>query len=331
MDCFKKLALAASIAAVALSATADDRGFSYIPEVHGVVRARYELNTTAGDMRFQVRNARVSVGGKIAKPISYFVQTDFWDGASSKIIFLDAYGRFDICKGLFIQAGQFRMPFGIETFRAPNNYYFANRSFLGKQVMNYRAVGAKVGYTIPKTGLSLEFGAFNPTPKDNHNVWVRTVAYAGKATWKGRDGVTLSASYGSIKPSNLRANLLDGFISWENKNVLVAAEYVWKNYCNPLYKDNHSYVVFVDWHKPVKWGIFNQFSVQARFDGMTDHINMTSLKTEGKRERATIGAQLTYTYKALHADLRLNYEKYFDYKENNYSPDRLVAEMVVKF
>lgn len=52
---------------------------------------------------------------------------------------------------------------------------------------------------------------------------------------------------------------------------------------------------------------------------------------ESKRQRATIGSTLTYTYKAVHADVRLNYEKYFDYKEGAYSPDRFVAELVVRF
>lgn len=329
MAFFKKITVAALLAAAAVPAFAADKEFSYMPEIHGALRARWELNTNSGEQRFQVRNARVTLGGKIHHSISYFIQTDFCDQGKMKI--LDAYGRFDIIKGLYVQAGQFRMPFGVETFRAPANYIFANRSFMGKQIMNYRAVGGKVGYTLPKTPLTLEFGVFNPYAIGDHDKWSKTVAYSGKALYKLPEGFTVSAGYASIKPAAVRANLIDGCIEWQNSNVLVVGEYMWKNYCGHGLKDNHSWVAFVDWHKPVKLGAFNRWSIQGRYDGMTDHYNMTSLALESKRQRATIGSTLTYTYKAVHADVRLNYEKYFDYKEGAYSPDRFVAELVVRF
>lgn len=321
--------------ATAFSAAADDKAFSYVPEIHGAMRGRWEVNTNSGDQRFQVRNTRVTLGGKIAPQIGYFVQTDFCDRGSMKI--LDAYGYLGLAKGLDLRMGQFRMPFGVEPFRAPANYIFSNRSFMGKQVMNYRAVGARLAYTLPKTPVTLEFGAFNPKSIGDHTPWNRTVAYSGKATFadvKGPNatGLTFSASYGSIKPAAVRANLVDAFASWQNSNVLVAGEYMYKHYCNSSAKNNHSWLAFVDWHKPVSLGMFNQWSVQGRYDGMTDHMNMTTGAIESKRQRVTLGTTLTYQYKAVHADVRLNYEKYFGgYKENGYSPDVLSAELVVRF
>jgi len=317
------------MSAVAFRATADDKGFSFIPEFHGAFRGRWEVQTNTGDQRFQVRNARLSMAGKLAPSISYFFQTDLCDRGTMKI--LDAYGRFEIVKGLFIQAGQFRMPFGVETFYSPTNYIFANRSFMGKQVMNYRAVGGKIGYTLPKTPLTLEFGVFNPKAIGDHTSWNRTVNFSGKALYKLPEGFSLSAGYASIKPGDVRANLIDACLQWQNNNLLIAAEYMFKHYRNNRYDDNHSYVVFVDWHKPVNCGIFNQWSIQARFDGMTDHGNMTQNLIEGERNRATIGTTLTYKYKIVHADIRVNYEKYFGYKENGKSPDLVTAELVIRF
>lgn len=325
----KKSVILPLLAAAAITAAAGEKETSYAPEFHGALRSRFELRTATGDQRFQVRNARLTLEGKVAPSISYFVQTDLCDAGTMKI--LDAYGKLDITKGLYFQAGQFRMPFGVETFRAPQNYIFANRSFMGKQIMNYRAVGAKMGYTLPKTPLTLEFGAFNPTAIGNHNVWNRTMTYSAKATCKLPAGFTLSASYGSIKPAELRANLIDGCLMWQNANWLIAGEYMYKHYCHHAAHDVNSYVAFVDWHKPVKAGVFNQWSVQARFDGMTDHRNMTKDDIEGARKRATIGTTLTYKHKATHADVRLNYEKYFDYKEGGHAPDALVAELVIRF
>lgn len=332
MASFKKIGYTALFAAVALMGAAEEKAFSYTPELHGVIRARWEMNTNSGDQRFRVRNARLSVGGKVHKSISYFLQTEY---DNSKMQILDAYGRFDIVKGLYVQGGQFRMPFGVEPFRAPANYIFANRSFMGKQVMNYRAVGAKVGYAIPKTPLTLEFGVFNPytITFSGGQKWGKDVAYAGKASLNLPEGFKLALGYGSIKPNDggLRANLIDGALSWENRNVLVAAEYMLKNYCGGHQKSNHSYVGYVDWHKQVKWGAFNRWSIQGRFDGMTDHWAIESASLQPKRERLTLGSTLTCTYKAVHADVRVNYEKYFDYKEGGYSPDQLVLEMVVRF
>lgn len=332
MASFKNLIITTLFSAAALTGTAADKTFSYVPELHGVIRARWEMNTSTGDQRFRLRNARLTVGGKIHPTISYFLQTEY---DNSMVQILDAYGHIDIVKGLYVQAGQFRMPFGVEPFRAPINYIFANRSFMGNQVMNYRAVGAKASYTIPGTPLTLEFGVFNPyTIKfSGGQKWGKDVAYAGKASLNLPEGFKLDLGYGSIKPNdkNLRANLLDGALSWENRNVLVATEYMFKNYCGGGHKSNHSYVAYVDWHKGVKWGAFDRWSIQGRFDGMTDHWNLEKADTDPKRNRATIGSTLTCQYKAVHADIRINYEKYFSYKEGGYSPDQFVIETVFRF
>lgn len=306
----------------------------YVPKFHGAVRARWELDTEEGAQRFQVRNARVTMEGAVASWAKYFVQTDLSDCGQMKI--LDAYAQLDIVKGLNFRAGQFRMPFGIETFRAPQNYIFANRSFVGKQVMNYRAVGARLAYTLPKTPLTLEVGVFNPATIGSQSGWSKTAAMAGKASWTVGGGVTLSASYATIKPYENRANLVDGAVVWDNgKNWMIAGEYIYKHYCNDSAKPVHAWVAFADWHKAVKWGGFNRWSIQGRWDGMTRHYELKSVLTEqAARNRATIGSTLTYAFKAVHVDIRLDYEKYFwhkDYTAPVGDTDRLVAELVVRF
>ena len=42
----------------------------YLPKVHGTIRSKYELQTTTGMQRFQVRNARVSLDGKVQPELS---------------------------------------------------------------------------------------------------------------------------------------------------------------------------------------------------------------------------------------------------------------------
>ena len=134
---------------VGLDAFAADE-VDYRPNVHGTIRSRFEVATESGDYRFQVRNARVSIDGMVAPSINYYINTDFCDRGKIKI--LDVWARMRIMQGLSIQAGQFRMPFGVDPFRGPNSYYFANRSFIGKDVCNVRAVGAKLSYDFSEIG-----------------------------------------------------------------------------------------------------------------------------------------------------------------------------------
>lgn len=314
-----------------------DKKISYIPEIHGVVRGRWEMDTQSGDGRFQVRNARLTIGGKIAPSIDYFVQTDFCDRGQMKI--LDAWGQLGITRGLSIRAGQFRMPFGVEPFRAPANYIFANRSFIGKQVCNVRAVGARVAYTLPAAPLTIEAGVFNPTSISDHEKWIKTYAYAAKAAYR-LGHVTFTTGIQSIEPDSIRINLIDGAVSWSSGRWLIEGEYMNKHYTNRSHKSCHAYSIFADYHMPVKAGVFNRLSFQGRFDGMTDHSSGTrtpsgSLTTDDPaRNRFTVGSTLTYSYRNVHADLRLNYEKYI-YSHNvtpaSGSGDRLTLELVVRF
>ena len=99
---------------LASSAADTAEGFSIIPNVHGTLRTRYEMatgNGYAGDERFQVRNARLTVDGHLAPPVSYFIQADLCDRGKVKI--LDAWGRIDFSQRFNVHAGQFRMTFVI--------------------------------------------------------------------------------------------------------------------------------------------------------------------------------------------------------------------------
>ena len=104
----------------------DNNKVDLTPELHGVIRPRWEMDTKGGENRFQLRNARLSVNGRLAPEIDYYFQADFCD--RGKIMFLDGWGRIAITPALKLQAGQFRIPFGTDCFRGPGNYIFANRS-----------------------------------------------------------------------------------------------------------------------------------------------------------------------------------------------------------
>lgn len=309
---------------------------AYMPEIHGAFRTRWEMEPNSGENRFQVRNARLTVSGKIAPPISYFLQTDLCDQGKIKI--LDAYGKIYLSDKVAVQAGQFRMPFGLETFRAPLNYVFSNRSFIGKQVCNVRAVGAKLMYE-PVKSLLVEGGVFNPTAMADHNVWVKTMAYAGKATYSFGD-FKIEGGIQSLEPDSVRINLLDAALCWMPGRWTFHGEYMNKHYTNSAHKTAHAYVFWTEYKMPVTIGVFNQLSVEGRFDGMTAHSSgkrnsLGKLYTSDEpRNRITAGTTLSYIYKNLHCDVRLNYEKYFYHHGASIArgeDDKISAELVIRF
>ena len=310
----------------------------YTPHIHGTVRTRFEVATESGKYRFQVRNARVSLDGKIAPNIDYYINTDLCDRGSMKI--LDVWARIYATKDLGFQAGQFRMPFGVDPFRGPNTYIFANRSFIGRQVCNVRAVGVKVMYTFPSIPLTAEAGAFNPTTIGDHSGWNSSLAFAGKVTYS-IGNVKLATGFQSIIPDSVRTNLIDGAITWKAGRWLIEGEYMYKHYTAGRHKACHAYNLYADYHLPIKAGVFNRLSFQGRFDGMTDHSNAIR-NSEGllttndpARNRITVGATISYIKsKNLFLDIRANYEKYFYHHDVTTTPgtgDKALIELVLRF
>lgn len=341
MASFKKI-IAASLLAVqaltGLAAEKDDASFSYVPNFHGVVRPRYEVDFASGKSRFEVRNARLSLDGKVAPTIDYFCQVDLCDQGVIKP--LDFWGRIGIIDGLSVQAGQFRMPFGIDPFRAPANYIFSNRSFIARQICNYRAVGAKASYRLPKIPLFVEAGVFNPYAIGNHNVWSRKMAWSAKATYTLRN-VGITGGFMSIAPDEVRANLVDACVSWKSGRWLVEGEYMYEFYEDGMHKGCHGFNAFADYRFPIRAGIFNQLSFQGRYDGMTDHSSAVRddlgnlITNNPARQRITLGATISHFRSAkLFVDLRVDVEKYF-YHKNVTVPegqgDKAVVELVVRF
>lgn len=312
-------------------------GRSYMPQIHGTLRARYEMETERVNSRFQVRNARVSINGNVGPAIDYLMQADFCDRGSFKM--LDAWIGLKPAEWLKIQAGQQRMPFSVDASRAPHMFYFSNRSFIGKQVGNVRAVGLKFRTTLPKTSAYLEAGIFNTHGITDHITWEREFTYSAKAGYVLHN-VKAEIGMESVMPDSVRANLWDCSISWNCGRWMVEGEYMSKHFVHDRFRTCHAYNFMADYRMPLKNSMFNQLSFQGRFDGMTDHSsgkrNTAGLLhcTDPGRNRITVGTTLSYIKSPLRADLRLNYEKYF-YHHGLDAPDgdrdKVTVELVVRF
>jgi len=308
-----------------------------VPKIHGAIRTRFENEFHSDIKRFQVANARISLNGMVAPSIDYFVQIDACDRGKMK--FLDAWGRIAITSSLKLQAGQFRRPFGVEPFRSPATYVFANRSFVGKTLGNYRGVGAKLSYAFKTEPLTLEAGAFNTTSISDHTVKNTQLSFASRILWNP-DGWTVETGFLTQAPYGKRVNLFDVALGWKNSDWEFLGECMTQSYTHSDLSTTYGYVFWGQRFFPVEWGVFNRASVQARFDGLTSMSdgsvddNNAFVQTEYARNRITVGGTVTYTYKKVHADIRLNYEKYF-YKSGAVIADglndKIVAELVIRF
>lgn len=312
----------------------------YVPKVHGVIRTRWEgeFGEERFGQRFQVRNARVNVGGNVMRQLSYFIQADFSD--RGKVLFLDAWGQWEFNSHWKIRAGQFRVPYGTDCFRAPGTYYFANRSFLAKNILNLRDVGVRVGYYgSGKLPLTVEAGVFNSADKSNHEVWQRQMNYAVKASYRIGD-FTLSPSFISYQPHDVRINIAGGAVTWQSGRWIAEGEYANKHYTNSAHRAVDAWNLFASYTLPLKNVALDQLSFQGRFDGMTGHSTGTSdesghLTTDNPaRRRITAGVSAAHVAGTLKGLVRINYEKYF-YNRGVAAPqgsdDKIVAELVIKF
>lgn len=154
------IAILAILALESAPASAQDSGTSFRPEIHGTIRAKYEYEPPIDKGRFEIRNARLSVEGKIIPVVGYKAEIDLSDEGSIKM--LDAYVRVQPAAPLKLTLGQMRVPFTIDAHRSPHLQYFANRSFIAKQVGNVRDVGAAAAWTFEgSVPVTLEGGVFN--------------------------------------------------------------------------------------------------------------------------------------------------------------------------
>ena len=287
----------------------------YIPEFHGTMRAFYQLSTTSGDSRFVVRNARLSAGGFVLPKVDYLLQVDFCD--RGKIKLLDAYMRVAPAKGLQIYAGQMRVPFSVESSRAPHTYIFTDVGLVA-MFGNLRSVGVKGGYKVPGSGLYFEGGVFNATDMADHNAWNSSLTYGIKANYTAA-GLKPEVGFMSRVPGGndkgCRINQFDASLSWRYGGFFIEGEYIWRHYCGP-FDNSQAYSILADYAWPVRWAVANRMSVQSRFEGLTTASN--GQYADGvlpaditARRRLTVGTTLRYDYGKAHFDYKINFEQYF--------------------
>lgn len=324
----------------------------YKPSIHGTIRGKYERQFSSSDnhdedaastdaQRFEVRNARISVDGKLSDIVSYKAEIDLCDEGTVKM--LDAYGRVKLSPNLDVQIGQYRVPFTIDAHRSPHQQYFANRSFIAKQVGSIRDVGLSATYTLTRNddgwGNILQGGLFNGSGLTGQkDYWTSSINFSLKDQLLMPQGWLMEASMQKVKPDGVTIMMYDGALQWHNHNWICEAEYVYKNYAHGAFDAVNAVDVFVCYDqwlnaRPSADKLLQKVSYLARFDYMSDNSDGVKV-TDAERKRFTAGITLSLGQKAFTADLRLNYEKYYYDEGATIKPsehDKVVAELMVRF
>ena len=338
-------AVAAFLVAAAVSSASD--GTDLTPEIHGTVRGKYEYQPQDAAGRFQVRNARVSISGDISRTVSYKAEIDLCDEGVLKM--LDAYARFRLTPNLHFTIGQMRVPFTIDAHRSPHQQYFANRSFIAKEVGNVRDVGAQLSWNFGKTvPVTITAGLFNGSGLTNQkDFWTDNINFSAKAEVELPYDFNVVLSAQKIRPDHLNVMMYAAGAFYDNGRLHAEAEYLYKTYADNAFGEVYSFDGFVSYRFPIGDGgkAVKSISPLVRYDSMNDHSDGirylngvpdpsgSLVIRDYARSRITGGVTISLGTPFV-SDIRINYEKYF-YREGAIpdvsEKDKLVVEFMVRF
>ncbi len=302
--------------------------------IHGAIRGKYENNTSTGNQRFQIRNARVNFSGQLNKLTSYKAELDFSNQGRTQVT--NVFLKFTPNKWFNLTLGQQKIPFGTANLRGPASYYFANRSFVGKQLTRgMRDVGIMATFSNKKyIPIQLKAGVFNGDGV-NSQPWQKDMTYAVKMIAFPVKKWQISLNYSSIEPFGLRMNLFDFGTYYDLGNLHLEAEYVHKTYEDKVFDATNSFSTFMAYNIMLNRKNIKKITPLIRYDMMTD--NNRGQISAGKylvddveRQRITSGLTISLD-KPFVNDIRINYEHYM-YKDGVVNGDnKFVIEYVVKF
>ncbi len=110
------------------------------PKISGFVQGMYEANFNSDfDLTtntFRMRRVRMSIDGNLTEKLSYKIQGDFLNSP----MLVDAYLKYTFCDAFAIQAGQFKIPFTMETAMNPVNLEFYDYGEVITKLVGYNDV-----------------------------------------------------------------------------------------------------------------------------------------------------------------------------------------------
>ncbi|MDD2284549.1 MAG: porin [Paludibacter sp.] len=313
----------------------------YTPKIDGTIRGKYEYFTESDEHRFQIRNARFSVRGNISPIAAYKAEIDLSDEGKTRM--LDAYVKLQTLDWCSFTIGQQKVPFSTDNLRSPYQYYFANRSFMGKQLTNLRDVGISFNFWNERAvPFNLTLGIYNGLGlyTQDKTLQLKELSYATRMVLFPDKPVQFSLNANTISPDSIRMTYYNAGISFEYQDFHFETEYLLKTYSkNNLLENNYTtgYLMMAKYDiKTPKMQNITKISPVLRYEGMTKNLkydvqnsSTIAMKIDEARNRISGGLIISLN-KPFINDIRLNYEHYI-WEDGSHADSKFVAEFVVKF
>lgn len=310
-------------------------------KIEGTIRAKYEYFTELDEHRFQIRNARIAFKGNLGPITSYKAEVDLSDEGKTKM--LDAYIRLQPIHNFEFTIGQQKVPFSTDNLRSPHELYFANRSFMGKQLTNLRDVGVSFMLSNQQF-LPLDFtlGIYNGMGlyTQDKTLALDELSYAGRLVIFPKQSFRISVNANTIQPGLIRMTLYNAGLWYDLGRLHLESEYFYKTYSNNAILDRQyttGYFIFGAYNFAIpQLKNIKSISPVLRYEGMTKNLkydiqSSTNIATKIDEPRSRItGGFIVSLAKPFLNDIRLNYEKYF-WEDGTNTESKFVAEFVVHF
>ncbi len=300
----------------------------FIPDLDAILKTKIEYDLNNSLMRFEVRNARFGVKGKINEYMGYRFELDLSD--EGKVKMLDAYVSFFPLKNLIVYLGQKKIPFSTDYLRSPADNIFANRSFLAKYINDgMRDIGIYAEYKF--TGdipVSIQAGGVNGTGNNNPE-WISKPNLAGRITAGKDDGFRLAGNiyYGEDQYREHLA-LFGGEIRYSAGSFFIESEYISRNWTDTLSARLHDDGVYI--HSWYNFKLENKMVKIITPVARWDLMGASVIKQESDASRITLGLNFGFEPRQFQSEIRINYENYLKQSLPIHT-DKLTLEFIARF
>ncbi len=271
----------------------------------GCLKAKMEVSTSDGEMRFSVRNSRVGMKGLYQNFLGYRLLLEL--NNEGQFTVLDVYGSFR-SGGLTAILGQTAVPFENGYIISPADMMFANRAFIGKYFTpGSRDLGFVLQYkfTLGNIPLEAQGGVFNGG-KINAPTWTDDPSWAGRLLVGSLDKFRASAKIYRYNADTTHLFYWGADISYRNNNLLLQAEITDRHNLNSDLTFTGMYLQGA-YAIPVSFGNIKYIQPALRWDAMGFNFLNKGFDTN----RATFGINFGFNNKLFSSVIRLNYEQYF--------------------
>lgn len=314
----------------------------YAPEISGLIKTKWEYCFDDTSSRFDVRNARLKIGGKLNRFVNYGMQIDY--SAHGKLSFLDGYVQLKPWNSLTLWVGQFIVRFSENYVISQYQNMYANRSFVAKFVNpDARDIGMQLDYKISNIiPLTAHVGVYNGGGINNPQ-WQRSPFVLSRLVYGTMNGFRAGVKYhgGKTVADDRIANC--GFdLRYAGERYTLETEYVVKDSLNTSAYLSAAYLQGA-YFFPLNTKMVRYLAPTVRSDAMGYDFFDRGFDIS----RLTLGLNAGLGINRMDAEIRLNYEYFMKRNESKlkadsyYSAyfertdkgmfDKLTVELLIKF